>query len=179
MIIRAIATALVLAVSLFTTFDGAADKEPVGKDSIRVEVAKLLMSEENRSVILLLKPDADPATRKVLPLVIGLEEARSIGVAFHKMEAPRPLSHDLMKAIIQEYGGSVESCVITKMENQIFYAELRLKKAGRETTIDCRPSDAIALSMRSNAPVYVRREVFEKHGVDPSKPQVPENLPKA
>jgi bifunctional DNase/RNase len=179
MIIRAVGTVLVLAVSLFTSFDGAADKEPVAKDAIKVEVAKLLMSEENRSVILLLKPEADPAMRKVLPLVIGFEEARSIGVAFHKVEVPRPLSHDLMKTIIQEYDGSVESCVITKMENQIFYAELRLKKEGREMVIDCRPSDAIALSMRWNTPVYVRREVFEKHGVDPSKPQVPDNLPKA
>lgn len=179
MMFRALATALVLAASIFTSFDGASDKQPYGDDSIKVEVAKLLMSEDNRGVILLLKAESDPAARKVLPLVIGLEEARSIGVAFHKVQVPRPLTHDLMRTIIQEYEGSVESCVITKMENQTFYAELHLKRSGRDMTVDCRPSDAIALSMRSNAPVYVRKSVFDKHAVDPSKPTTSENLPKA
>lgn len=179
MIFRAMATALVLAASILTSFDGAADRQNSADESIKVDVANLLITEEGRGVVLLLKPASDSVARKVLPLVIGLEEARSIGVAFHKVQAPRPLTHDLMRTIIQEYEGSVESCVITKMENQTFYAELHLKRSGRDVTLDCRPSDGIALSLRSNTPVYVSKSVFDKHAVDPSKPTTPQSLPKA
>jgi bifunctional DNase/RNase len=75
-----------------------------------------------------------------------------------------------MKMIIEENGGSVAGVVITKMERETFFAELRLKRAGREFVIDCRPSDAIGLAIRSGAPVFVRREVLTRHGVDPASP---------
>lgn len=179
MIGRAVTTALVLVLSICLSFDSPGSRVSSSEDLIKLEVATLVLSDEDRSVVLVLKPiqasleDKAEEARLVLPLVIGIEEARSIGVAFHKIGVPRPLSHDLMKKIIDEYGGSVVSCVITKMEQATFFAELRLKRSGREITIDCRPSDAIGLSLRSNAPLYVRRAVLLQHGVDPSKPDQP------
>lgn len=173
MICRTVTTLFVLLLALFTGFDSSPEKASAANDLVKVEVATLLMDESERSVILVLKPagDAGEQKRRVLPLVIGLEEARSIFIAHNKVAVPRPLSHDLMKTIIEQYGGSIQSCVITKMERATFFAELRLKKDGRETTIDSRPSDAIALALRAKAPVYVFRSVFDQHSVDPDKPE--------
>ena len=173
MIYRAVTTLAVLLLTVQTPFNITADKTPTSDDLVKVEVATLLLNEEDRNFVLVLKPEQTNTTldaRRVLPLVIGLEEGRSIGVAFHKIGTPRPLSHDLMKTILEEYGGSVAGVVITKMERETFFAELRLKRAGREFTIDCRPSDAIGLALRSSAPVFVRRDVMTRHGVDPSNP---------
>jgi bifunctional DNase/RNase len=183
MIGRAVTTALVLLLTIFSSFDSPGGKVASSDDLIKLEVATLVLSEEDRSVVLVLRPvkeglreEAEEA-RLVLPLVIGVEEARSIGVAFHKLGVPRPLSHDLMKKIIDEYGGAVVSCVITKMEQATFFAELRLKRSGREMMIDCRPSDAIGLALRTNAPVYVRRPVLLQHGIDPTKTDQPPSKP--
>lgn len=173
---RVLTTAAVVLTSALTSSDRSSDKPKPSEDLIKVEVATMLLNDQDRSVILVLKPEdkgppgaVEPA--RVLPLVIGLEEARSIGVAFQKVPTRRPLSHDLMKTIIEKYGGSIVSCTITRMEQETFYAELRLKRDGREITIDCRPSDAIALALRSTAPVFVRRSVMLMHGVDPAKPE--------
>lgn len=176
MISRAVTTLVVLLLTVQTPFNASADKPLTGDDLVKVEIATMLPNEEDRNFILVLKPQQTVSmpgavdARLVLPLVIGLEEGRSINAAFHKIGTPRPLSHDLMKMIIEEYGGSVAGVVITKMERETFFAELRLKRAGREFVIDCRPSDAIGLAIRSGAPIFVRREVLTRHGVDPASP---------
>jgi bifunctional DNase/RNase len=182
MLARAAATTILLISSILTPSDPYASKSSPN-DLIRVEVATLLVNEQTRGVILVLKPQAGespstPEMKKVLPLAIGFEEARSIGVAFHKILPPRPLSHDLMMKIIEEYGGAVASCVVTKMEREIFFAELHLKRNGRELIIDSRPSDAIALAMRADAPIFVRRALLTEQGVDPSRRDQLEKPPK-
>lgn len=183
MIFRAVTSVVILMLTAVNSFDSQADKVRAGEDLVKVEVATLLPNEQQGNVLLVLRPDqkggrddkaGEVEARRVLPLVIGIEEARSIYMIFSKLAAPRPLSHDLMKRIIEEYGGSVVSCVITKMERATFFAELRLKRDGREFVVDCRPSDAIALALRANAPVLVRRSVLIEHSVDPAKPELPE-----
>ncbi|MCI0488489.1 MAG: bifunctional nuclease family protein [Blastocatellia bacterium] len=180
MIVRAATTAFVLLLSLLISFDSHADKPASETDLIRVELETLVPDEQARAVILVLKPEEkapapgekdEPKESRVLPMTIGFEEARSIYVAFQKMAVPRPLTHDLMKNIIEEYGGEIVSCAITKMERETFFAELRLKRAGREVVIDCRPSDAIALALRSGTPIYVKRAVLDRHSIDPTKPE--------
>ena len=171
MIGRTVATTFILLLSVLTGGDRSTEKTEQASDLVKVQVATLLANEEDHSVLLVLKPE-EPAgqKRRVLPLVIGLEEARSIYIAHNNVAVPRPLTHDLLKTIIEQYGGLVTGCVITKMERATFYAELRLKKDGRELTLDCRPSDAIALALRAKAPIYVARSVMEQHSVDPNKP---------
>jgi bifunctional DNase/RNase len=83
-----------------------------------------------------------------------------------------------MNKIIGEYGGKVASVVISRMEQNVFYAELRIKRDGREIALDCRPSDAIALALRTNAPVYVHRLVMQQEGVDPNNPEKRQNTEK-
>jgi bifunctional DNase/RNase len=171
MIHRATATLVLLLISIATSFDSGGKASAAG-DLIKVEIMTLLTAAQGRGVVLVLRPEQnarEAEAQRVLALEIGLEEARSIGVAFEKIQFPRPLSHDLMKKIIDEYGGTVADCVITKMENSTYFAELHLKRGGRQITVDCRPSDAIALVMRTGAPIFVRKEVMEKYGVDPYK----------
>lgn len=180
MFFRVVTLVIVLLLTAVNSVDSGADKARASEDLVKVEVATLLPNEQHGNVLLVLRPEQKDArvdkaeARRVLPLVIGVEEARSIYMIFSNLAAPRPLSHDLMKKIIEEYGGSVVSCVITKMERATFFAELRLKKDGREFVVDSRPSDAIALALRSNAPVLVRRSVMIEHSVDPAKPEQPE-----
>lgn len=170
---RAATIAAVLIMSVPHSFDSGA-KEPK-EELVKVEVATLALADEGRSVVLLLKPSENAAgmeaekekDARVLPLLIGIEEGRSIVVAFNKIQVPRPLSHDLMKTIVDRLEGSVDRCVITRMENETFYAELRLRRDGGDLNIDCRPSDAIALSLRTGTPIFVKRIVFELHSVDP------------
>ncbi len=177
---RFLLTLFVLALSLFSLADSFAESSP-NADLIKVEVADLIPDGTDRTVMLLLRPEREAVERmglarnRVLPLVIGSEEARSIYIAFYRQTAPRPLSHDLMKKMIDEYGGKVASVVITRMEQKVFYAELKLKRDGREITLDCRPSDAIALALRSSAPVYVHRLVMQQEGVDPNNPDKRQN----
>jgi len=176
MMYRAAATLVVLLVSLTTSFDSGG-KTSAASDLIKVEIMKLLNVPQDHGVVLVLRPEQAPrdgGAERVLALAIGFEEARSIGVAFEKIQFPRPLSHDLMKKIIDEYGGTVTDCVITKMENSTFFAELHLKRGGRQISVDRRPSDGIALVMRTGAPIFVRREVMEKFGIDPYGADKPE-----
>jgi bifunctional DNase/RNase len=183
MLSRFFLTVLVLALTLFSLADSLADSSPP-TDLIKVEVADLIPDGKDRTVMLVLRPEREAVERmaiarnRVLPLVIGTEEARSIYVAFYKHIAPRPLSHDLMNKIIGEYGGKVASVVISRIERNVFYAELRLKRDGREIALDCRPSDAIALALRTNAPVYVHRLVMQQEGVDPNNPEKRQNTEK-
>jgi bifunctional DNase/RNase len=183
MLARLAVTTILVIGSILTWSDPYSSKSSPS-DLVAVEVAALLAPEQTRSVVLVLKPrDADssnaPEMKKVLALAIGLEEARSIGVAFHKVLTPRPLSHDLMLKIIEGYGGSVSSCVVTKMERDIFFAELHLKRSGHEFTLDSRPSDAIALAMRAGAPIFVRRALLAEQGVEPNRREGLEKSPKA
>lgn len=176
MIRRTIITAVILSLALPAAYSTSADKPPAADDALKVEVATVVLNEEERNFVLVLRPEGvadktDAIARRVLPLVIGFEEGRSIAIAFHQVAPPRPLSHDLMRKIIEGYGGEVVNCTITKMEREIFFAELRLKRDGREIAIDCRPSDAIALSLRAGTPILVRRAVLNEHGVDPTKPE--------
>ena len=180
MIVRATTTLFVLLLSLLISFDSYADKPASGDDLVKVALENLVPDQQGRTVVLVLKSEEKPPASaekdeakesRVLPMTIGFEEARSIYVAFQKMAVPRPLTHDLMKNIIEEYGGEVVSCAIMKMERETFFAELRLKRAGREVVIDCRPSDAIALALRSGTPIYVKRAVFDRHSIDPAKPE--------
>jgi bifunctional DNase/RNase len=170
MIKRRLTLAFVLAASIFTSLDATTHNLSADDDLISVQIEALMMNEEKRNILLVLKPQGQTEPKQVLPLVIGIEEGRSIYIAFHKLEPPRPMSHDLMKQIIREYGGAIAGCVITRMERETFFAELRLKKAGRDLIMDSRPSDAIALALRSGTPILVRRDVLDRHGVDPTKP---------
>jgi bifunctional DNase/RNase len=126
-------------------------------DSIRAS----LMSEHR--VITLKQIDAD----RYLPIWIGPYEADAIAIRLRDIEVARPLTHDLLKNAIVEMGGEVSHITVTDLRNDTFYARITVNMNGRRVEIDSRPSDAIALSVRVNVPIFVAEEVMERAGIIP------------
>jgi uncharacterized protein len=101
----------------------------------------------------------------VLPICIGPAEAHSIAAAFNNQKFPRPLTHDLMKTILGELDCPLLKIQVTDMRDGTFYARLFLSKQGRILEVDSRPSDALALAVRYEAPIFVRADILREHAV--------------
>ena len=104
-----------------------------------------------------------------LPIIIGAFEAQAIALEIEGIKPPRPLTHDLLKQIIDSLGGSVLEVIISELRENTFYAKIVLEVSGLTNEIDARPSDAIALSVRTQAPIYVAEPVLETAGFIPSE----------
>jgi bifunctional DNase/RNase len=128
-------------------------------DSVRVS----LMSQHR--IVVLKELDAT----RYLPIWIGPFEADAITIELQGVEVGRPLTHDLLKSLINKLGAEVEQVTITDLRSDTFYAQITLKVNGREMQIDSRPSDAIALAVRSKVPVYVADEVMEQAAITPEQ----------
>ncbi len=100
---------------------------------------------------------------RILPIWIGVFEANSLVMNLQEVVPPRPMTYDLTKNIIESLGASVDKVVIEDIKDSTYYATIFLKtKAGQVIEIDSRPSDAVNIAVRFNAPIYVREEVMEK-----------------
>lgn len=124
-------------------------------DSIRVS----LMNYQR--VVILKQQESE----RYLPIWIGPSEADAIAVKLQDVSVPRPLTHDLLGSIIGTLGASIDHIVISDLSNDTFYAKLLLNANGSITEVDCRPSDAIAVAVRANVPIYVEETVLEKAGI--------------
>jgi bifunctional DNase/RNase len=124
---------------------------------VRVEVPT------NQPIVLLREDDG----QRYLPIYIGSPEATAIVYALQGMETPRPMTHDLFKSVLDEMGARVSRVVITEMRDSTFYAEIELTRGDGTTTISSRPSDAIALAVRSPEPVpiFAEESVLDDAGV--------------
>lgn len=109
--------------------------------------------------IILLK---EPETNDTLPIWIGLHEAQAIAIVLENIEPPRPMTHDLLKNLIEELEARVERIVINDLRETTYYAYIELVVNDVEKQIDSRPSDAIALALRFNAPIYVESKLLTK-----------------
>jgi bifunctional DNase/RNase len=103
-----------------------------------------------------------------LPIWIDVAEARAIALELEQVKTPRPLTHDLMRNILNRVGAALERAVITDLRNNTYYATLHLRLKGQELQIDARPSDAIALALRMKAPVFAAVQVFAKSRAIPA-----------
>ncbi|WP_210479632.1 bifunctional nuclease family protein [Naasia sp. SYSU D00948] len=131
---------------------------------VQVRVAGLAVGA-GAPVILLKSIFEEPGVGRILPIWIGSQEATSIFVAVEGAETPRPLSHDLMKTLLEVVGAEVERVEVTKIEDGTFYAEITLRTREGRRIIDSRPSDAIALAARVDAPIWVADQVFDEAGI--------------
>jgi bifunctional DNase/RNase len=104
-------------------------------------------------------------TRRTLPIYIGPAEAQAIAFAQQDVETPRPMTHDLMRDVIEELGARVECIVITELRERTFYAEIRLVLGTTRHTVSARPSDAVALAVRVKCPIYAEDELLDAEGV--------------
>jgi bifunctional DNase/RNase len=131
----------------------------VNIDSIRMS----LMSYQR--VVVLKEKSAD----RYLPIWIGPAEAEAIAIQLQQMAVQRPLTHDLLRSIIQALGATVQSVIVHDLANETFFARIVLDISGRSLEIDSRPSDALALAVRVKVPIYVEEAVLDKAGVMPDQ----------
>jgi hypothetical protein len=131
--------------------------------NINVEVNSIRLEESSETPILLL---LDPSTQKVLPIWIGTIEAVSIAYAQEGILHDRPQTHDLLLNIVEALEGSISEVNISNIEDSTYFADIILNTVNGLVTLSARPSDAIALALRSNIPVTVNQEVFETNSID-------------
>ena len=98
----------------------------------------------------------------MLPIWVGNSEASAISFALEGVAAPRPMTHDLMKAVLDAAGAKVISVVVTDLKDNTYYARVHLMSEDSEYSIDARPSDAIALALRSDAPIFAKEDVIRQ-----------------
>lgn len=103
-----------------------------------------------------------------LPIIIGSFEAQAIAMELEGIKPPRPLTHDLLKTLIDHLSANVNEIVIDELRDNTFFAKIILEIASMENLIDSRPSDAIALAVRTSSPMYVAEDVMEKAGFIPN-----------
>jgi uncharacterized protein len=102
--------------------------------------------------------------RRVLPIFIGVPEAQAIALTMQNIETPRPMTHDLMKNLLDEVGARVERITVTELREGTFFAEIVLSAQGEVRTVSSRPSDAIALAIRIGSPIFAEEDVLEEAG---------------
>jgi bifunctional DNase/RNase len=133
---------------------------------IEVRIASLAVDPRSNQPVLILRPmDEAAPDQRVLPIWIGQPEATAILLALEGVELPRPLTHDLLKSVIETMGAHVERVEITRVQDGTFYAALVLRAEERRLAVDARPSDSIALAVRTGAPVFVAEDVMESAAV--------------
>ena len=111
----------------------------------------------------------DEAARR-LPIQIGPCEAVAISIALESAPVERPLSHDLMNQVLSALGGKLQSVLVDDFSDRVFYAKLRIERGGEALEVDARPSDAIALALRAEAPIFVNDEVLSAGSISPDEP---------
>lgn len=126
---------------------------------IPVKIEPLMLS--NMGFVVLLKGLRDERT---LPIFIGAPEAQAIAIKLEGVEVPRPLTHDLLKNILDFLECRLLRIEVCDLKEGTFFARLVVERDGMHLTVDCRPSDAIALALRANAPVYVAESVMDEAG---------------
>ena len=131
--------------------------------NINVEVNSIRLEESSETPILLL---LDPSTQKVLPTWIGTIEAVSIAYAQEGVLHDRPQTHDLLLNMVEALDGTINEVNISNIEENTYFADIILNTINGTVTLSARPSDAIALALRSNIPVTVNQDVFETNSID-------------
>jgi len=124
-------------------------------DSIRVSLM-------NYQRVVMLK---EKMAERYLPIWIGPAEADSIAVKLQGVTVPRPLTHDLLRTVIKTLGATINSIIVSDLRNDTFYAKIIFDVEGRQMEIDSRPSDALALAVRAEVPIYAEEVVLDKAGI--------------
>ena len=126
---------------------------------VRMEIKGLLMDPVSNMPVVILR-DSDKGL--FLPIWVGIFEANAIALEMEKVSTPRPMTHDLLRNLLAELDARVERIVINDLRENTFFARIYLARGDSHLSVDSRPSDAIALALRSNAEIFVEEEVLEK-----------------
>jgi len=124
---------------------------------IEMRVKGLAVDANSKIPVVIL---TDPDEKRYLPIWIGIYEADAILIALEKINVPRPMTHDLLKSILKTVDISISRILIHNIQNNTFYARITLTRGEEEWEIDARPSDAIALGLRAECPIFVSEKVI-------------------
>jgi len=127
-------------------------------DEVEMQIRGLMMDPVTNMPIVVLK---DIASDLVLPIWVGIFEANAIALELEKTATPRPMTHDLLRNMARNLNAEVRQVVVSELRDDTFYAVIWLDQAGETVAMDARPSDAIALALRWDCPIYVNRDVLE------------------
>lgn len=125
---------------------------------VRMDLARIVINDESEQQIIILKERDGP---RQFPIVIGVAEALAIDRRVKGIVTPRPLTHDLLANVITDLDGELEKIVVHDLRDHTFYAKLVIRREGNLVEVDARPSDAIALGVGSDTPIYTEESVLQ------------------
>ncbi|UCG05865.1 MAG: bifunctional nuclease family protein [Desulfobacterales bacterium] len=145
-----------------STTEGATSKSLDSDNLIKVKFHSLTIDPQSKQPVVLL---ADPNEERALIIWIGFFEARAMHSEMQGIEPFRPLTHDLLKRIIQNSDGTIHHIVITHLKENVYYANIVIERNGSFFEIDARPSDSIVMALKFKAPIYVAKDLFEQMSI--------------
>ena len=125
---------------------------------VEMKIRGLMMDPMSNMPIVVLK---DLTGDSVLPIWVGIYEANAIALEIEKVTTPRPMTHDLIKVLLMGLDTSVSKVVVSELKDDTFYAQIWLERNGKQISVDSRPSDALALALRHDCPIYVDEKVLQ------------------
>ena len=131
---------------------------------IEMELTKIIIREKVNQQYIFLR---EKGGERTFPIVIGFYEADVINRKVRDVKTPRPLTHDLLLGVIEQLGGKLEKVVVNDLSNNTFYARLMIAKDGGMLEVDSRPSDAIALAVHVECPIFVAEKVLDEVAIQP------------
>ena len=134
---------------------------------IEVRIRGLMMDPSTNMPIVVLK---DVRSDTVMPIWVGIFEANAIAIEIEKVSAARPMTHDLTRNLMRYMNGQLDKVVITELRDDTFFAVLWIRQNGEMMTLDARPSDAIALALRSDCPIFVSEQVMQSAKLNTAGP---------
>lgn len=141
------------------------------EDFIEMRVGGLTLDPVTKTPIVILK---DPDNKLNLPIWIGLMEATAMATELEGIKMARPMTHDLLRSVVDTLGGVVEAIEVTDLRDSTYYAAICLEVGGRKVVIDSRPSDAISLALRTKSPIFVAKKVLEASSTLQQKMEEPQ-----
>jgi uncharacterized protein len=132
---------------------------------VEMKIRGLIVDPSTNMPIVLLK---DPQSEALLPIWVGIYEAQAIALEVEKTQAARPLTHDLLKNLVYGLNAQVQRVVVTELKDDTFYAVIWMEQNGEVVAMDSRPSDALALALRADCPIFVDEDVLRAAKVLPS-----------
>ena len=126
---------------------------------VKAKINGLMLDVTSNSPVVILSPEN---SEKVLPIRIGHFEAWAIAMELSGVTSKRPMTHDLLRQVIEAVGNKIEKVEVTELKDQTFYATIHLRDNGSTLKVDARPSDSIALALKAKAPIFVNEELFQE-----------------
>ncbi|MCH5241637.1 MAG: bifunctional nuclease family protein [Muribaculaceae bacterium] len=146
------------------------------EDKYRLELIGITYNQIESGVYALILQQS--GTNRRIPIIIGFPEAQAIECKLQEIKTPRPLTHDIMMSALNEFNVSLKYVLIKRLKNGVFAADLHLSDGISEKIVDARSSDAVALAIRANAPIFTTEDVIKEASFDPTEKRKPGLTPK-